>query len=70
MQGLAKRVDWIKNLVLELIRAPIKEAAGDLNFQRNFKSMIQTVLGQHSAPHPSNMPAHDLLVLFEYAVAK
>ena len=39
-------MDWIKNLVLELIRAPIKEAAGDVNFQKNFKSMIKIVLGQ------------------------
>lgn len=45
-QGIAKRVDWIKNLVLELIRSPVKEAdGGDANFQLNFKSMIQTVLG-------------------------
>ena len=32
--------------MLELIRAPIKEAAGDVNFQKNFKSMIKIVLGQ------------------------
>ena len=55
-------VVWIKNLVLELIRAPIKEAAGDVNFQRNFKSMIQTVLGKHTPIE------HTMALLFVHAV--
>ena len=41
-EGLAKRVDWVKNLVLSLIGT--KDKSEDEVYNRNFKSMIQTVL--------------------------
>jgi len=41
-EGIAKRVNWIKELVLKLINA--KQDASNGDFQRNFKSVMQTVL--------------------------
>ena len=42
-EGIGKRVDWIKNLVLSLV-GKTSSATNDAAYNRNFKSMIQVVL--------------------------
>ncbi len=43
-EGLAQRIQWIKNLVLSLVRIPASEIAADVVLSKNFKIMIQAVL--------------------------
>jgi hypothetical protein len=51
LQGIGKRVDWIKNLVLSLLSG--KNAEGgiyeDPNYELHFKTMISVVLESISA---------------------
>lgn len=42
-EGVAKRVEWIKNLVLSLVSGP-STAGSDATYDRSFKSTIQMVL--------------------------
>jgi hypothetical protein len=43
-EGIAKRVEWVKNLVLSLVSAPAVPADSDPTYERSFKSTIQMVL--------------------------
>jgi hypothetical protein len=43
-EGIAKRVEWVKNLVLSLVSAPAAPADSDPTYERSFKSTIQMVL--------------------------
>ena len=43
-EGLGRRVEWIKSLVLSLLDRPPSEETDSQAFQRNFKNMIQAVL--------------------------
>lgn len=44
VEGIAQRLEWIKLLVLSVIRIPAAEVVNDLSFKRSFPSMIQAVL--------------------------
>ena len=48
---MAKRVDWIKNLVLSLVNVSSAEKESDPAFHKNFKKMIQAVLESTQAAH-------------------
>jgi len=44
MEGIARRIEWIKYLVLSLVRISDSEMERDLALSRNFKTMISAVL--------------------------
>ena len=55
---MATRIQWIKNLVLTLVRIPASEIAADAVLSKNFKVMIQAVFESMQAARALIEKAH------------
>jgi hypothetical protein len=58
-EGIGKRIDWIKNLVLPLVRIPANVVTNDKLLSKHFKTMIAAV-------YESILVGKDLILSSQY----